>query len=640
MRIAMVSEHASPLAALGGVDAGGQNVHVARWPRALAGPATTSPSTPAGTRPTCPTGCGSADGVVVEHVAAGPRRADAQGRAAAADRPSSAPSWPRGWPPTRPTWCTRTSGCPGWPALAAARRAATCRSCRPSTRSASSSGGTRARPDTSPPAADPAGAGARPATSTGSSPPATDEVGELLRLGAARQPDHGRAVRRGRRAVHPGRPGEPRAADRPRVLCIGRLVPRKGVDTVIRALAAVPDAELVIAGGPPAAELADDPEAHRLPRLAAALRRGRPGPADRRGAAAGRAGAAALGRRGRLHALVRAVRDRAAGGDGLRRAGGRQRGRRAPRHRRRRATGMLVPPRRPDRLAAAMRRLLAEPFWREAYGTAGVDRARSRYSWDRIAAGTRGRVRATCSAAAAARAGGRRRAGDGRRRLGVTLVVVGDALLDRDVTGRADRLSPDAPVPVVSELTETDRPGGAALAALLAARDGVRGGAGDRARRRSGGASGWPRCWPRPGCGWSPAGCRPDPGQGAGPGRRPVAAAAGPGGGGAGGAGGDRGDGRGRAVGAGAVLVSDYGRGLAADAGAAGGGGRGRRARAGGLGPAPARRRPGARGRGWRRRTWPRPCGSPAVPPTAASSPPPPAPAWSWPSAGGPAGSR
>jgi rfaE bifunctional protein nucleotidyltransferase chain/domain/rfaE bifunctional protein kinase chain/domain len=53
------------------------------------------------------------------------------------------------------------------------------------------------------------------------------------------------------------------------------------------------------------------------------------------------------------------------------------------------------------------------------------------------------------------------------------LVVVGDALLDRDVSGRADRLSPDAPVPVVSELTETDRPGGAALAALLAARDSV-----------------------------------------------------------------------------------------------------------------------------------------------------------------------
>ena len=36
MRIAMVSEHASPLAALGGVDARGQNVHVAALATALA----------------------------------------------------------------------------------------------------------------------------------------------------------------------------------------------------------------------------------------------------------------------------------------------------------------------------------------------------------------------------------------------------------------------------------------------------------------------------------------------------------------------------------------------------------------------------------------------------------------------------
>src|SRR3954471_1622835 len=36
MRIAMVSEHASPLAVLGGVDAGGQNVHVAELARAVA----------------------------------------------------------------------------------------------------------------------------------------------------------------------------------------------------------------------------------------------------------------------------------------------------------------------------------------------------------------------------------------------------------------------------------------------------------------------------------------------------------------------------------------------------------------------------------------------------------------------------
>lgn len=51
------------------------------------------------------------------------------------------------------------------------------------------------------------------------------------------------------------------------------------------------------------------------------------------------------------------------------------------------------------------------------------------------------------------------------------LVVVGDALLDIDLVGRADRLCPDAPVPVLEDLTEHARPGGAALAALLAAAD-------------------------------------------------------------------------------------------------------------------------------------------------------------------------
>ena len=50
------------------------------------------------------------------------------------------------------------------------------------------------------------------------------------------------------------------------------------------------------------------------------------------------------------------------------------------------------------------------------------------------------------------------------------LVVVGDALLDRDLDGRAGRLAPDAPVPVVDDPAERCRPGGAALAATLAAR--------------------------------------------------------------------------------------------------------------------------------------------------------------------------
>jgi D-beta-D-heptose 7-phosphate kinase / D-beta-D-heptose 1-phosphate adenosyltransferase len=52
------------------------------------------------------------------------------------------------------------------------------------------------------------------------------------------------------------------------------------------------------------------------------------------------------------------------------------------------------------------------------------------------------------------------------------LVVVGDSLLDRDVDGEASRLSPDAAAPVVEVTGERTRPGGAALAAALAARDG------------------------------------------------------------------------------------------------------------------------------------------------------------------------
>jgi D-beta-D-heptose 7-phosphate kinase / D-beta-D-heptose 1-phosphate adenosyltransferase len=52
------------------------------------------------------------------------------------------------------------------------------------------------------------------------------------------------------------------------------------------------------------------------------------------------------------------------------------------------------------------------------------------------------------------------------------LVVIGDALLDRDVEGTVERLSPDAPVPVLDESASRVRPGGAALAAALAAADG------------------------------------------------------------------------------------------------------------------------------------------------------------------------
>ncbi|MFG3619297.1 D-glycero-beta-D-manno-heptose 1-phosphate adenylyltransferase [Nocardia sp. NPDC047654] len=49
------------------------------------------------------------------------------------------------------------------------------------------------------------------------------------------------------------------------------------------------------------------------------------------------------------------------------------------------------------------------------------------------------------------------------------LVVVGDSILDVDIEGVADRLSPEAPVPVVDVERRWVRPGGAGLAAALAA---------------------------------------------------------------------------------------------------------------------------------------------------------------------------
>ncbi|MEV5937079.1 PfkB family carbohydrate kinase [Streptomyces sp. NPDC052079] len=52
------------------------------------------------------------------------------------------------------------------------------------------------------------------------------------------------------------------------------------------------------------------------------------------------------------------------------------------------------------------------------------------------------------------------------------VVVVGDVLLDEDIEGVATRLAPDATAPVVDVTGDRRHPGGAGLAAALAARDG------------------------------------------------------------------------------------------------------------------------------------------------------------------------
>lgn len=54
------------------------------------------------------------------------------------------------------------------------------------------------------------------------------------------------------------------------------------------------------------------------------------------------------------------------------------------------------------------------------------------------------------------------------------VVVVGDVMLDRDVDGTVERLSPDGPAPVLDVTAIRESPGGAGLAALLCAGTGVR----------------------------------------------------------------------------------------------------------------------------------------------------------------------
>ncbi|MEJ2890834.1 PfkB family carbohydrate kinase [Actinomycetospora aeridis] len=55
-----------------------------------------------------------------------------------------------------------------------------------------------------------------------------------------------------------------------------------------------------------------------------------------------------------------------------------------------------------------------------------------------------------------------------------SIVVVGDCLRDVDVLGAVERLCPDAPAPVLDESDRRERPGGAGLTALLAARSTAR----------------------------------------------------------------------------------------------------------------------------------------------------------------------
>jgi D-inositol-3-phosphate glycosyltransferase len=369
----MVSEHASPLALLGGVDAGGQNVFVAELSRTLGARGVDDPLQPEWV----PFG----RNVVVHHVAAGPPAPMPKDElhpymGEFARRLEEA--WVDGLPDVVHShfWMS------GQAAYAATRAVGV-----PLMHTFHALGVVKRRHqgerDSSPPQR---AAVERMLAIQAERVIATsyDEVRELRGMGADGSNVSVIPCGVDRRRYRPDGPVEHRPTDRPRVVVLSRLVERKGIGNVIAALRALPEVELVIAGGPPAGLVADDAEARRFLALAASL-----GVADRvelRGSV-DRDGVPALLRSADVVACcpwyepfgMVAVEAMACGVPVVAtRVGGLAEtvvdGR----------TGLLVPPRNPEAIAGAIGRLLREPGLRARMGRAAVERSR-RYGWPLVA---------------------------------------------------------------------------------------------------------------------------------------------------------------------------------------------------------------------------------------------------------------
>jgi glycosyltransferase involved in cell wall biosynthesis len=394
--IAMLSEHASPLATLGGVDAGGQNVHVAMLARALAD---------RGHRVTVytrrddaglPRSVAFAPGVVVEHLDAGP--------------PSPLPKdelWPHvaelgaslrvALAASPPDLVHAHFWMSGRAAVDAARGLGV-----PVVQTFHALGSVKRRwqgsADTSP------APRIRVETAVAQAvdeviATCADEVAELQALGV--DPARVTVVPSGvdTDSFTPEGPAADRT-DVPRLLVVGRLVARKGLGDVLAALTRLPEAELVVVGGPAAADLPTDPGAADVLARAETL-----GVADR---------VRLVGRadRGEVSGWIRSsdlvvcapwyepfgivpleamacgvpVVGTAVGGLTDTVVDGR--------------TGLLVPPRCPERLAAAVAELLADPARRCRMGAAGRERVVAAYDWREIARKTEARYQRIVRSAA------------------------------------------------------------------------------------------------------------------------------------------------------------------------------------------------------------------------------------------------
>jgi glycosyltransferase involved in cell wall biosynthesis len=385
LSIALVSEHASPLAAVGGADAGGQNVHVARLAGALAD---------RGHRVTVYTRRDARDlpdlmhlraGVDVRHVPAGPPEAIPKdellphmlgfGRHLAREWQTGPPDvvhshfWMSGLASLH---AVRELGLPlvhTYHALGTVKRRH------------------QRHADTSPPARiaceKEVGVGCDRIIAT-----CRDEVAELAAMGISAERVDVVPCGVDTGAFTPHGPAAERGPYRHRLIQVGRVVPRKGAAVSVTALTRLPGVELLVVGGPPAGRLDDDPEVRRLRDLAHGL-----GVADRvrfTGAVADEDVAPLL----RSADVVLCPGDyepfgivpleaMACGRPVVATAVGGQLDTVADP-----ATGRLVPPRDPDALARAVADLLADPAAREACGEAGRRRVLGTYGWTRVAAAT------------------------------------------------------------------------------------------------------------------------------------------------------------------------------------------------------------------------------------------------------------